>query len=676
MKKSLSNIVIALFCFATLFLCFSCSADSENNSGKTPTPDPKPIIDPKDFSVTALARDRSIYFEWIEPEGVEFESLDITCEPSSEENRSIHLAFDIKPAAFYRSINVDSGCEYEVTFVAYGDDGATYKKEFNLTTKTIISPVQRQTAIVVDGKTYVSWTLDSEDYVESRLYNQGERLVNSEVVERLAYEEIAEGIADNIETYKKYYSCVIDKELAEGLELQIRAVNSKKQETCLSVVSVRKVNLPVVKIDFDLNTSNYSNFVKKDKLDATLSVLNCENVLSDAVIAIKGRGNSSWLNAPKKSYTIKFDNKQEFLGMSRNKSFALVANYFDKTLLRNVAAYELGRTVFDNLAWTPDSKSVNLFINGVYQGVYDAVESVKIDKARINIKSIEDYENVLGSEEEENNNFFNYGYLLEVNERLDEDFNFVTSYSENVTSKEDVLNPVPFSLKEPEGGDVEDVEKDKNVQLLSRIEEYVNDVQKRIYSPDFVDEYSENYYGKYIHVDSFIDWWLVEELAKNTDSNFFSSCYMYFDPEDKLFHMGPLWDFDLGFGNNKDDTLIYGYKTDEQGDMPLIINQNKVMVTRGNWILRIKQDSLFNEKARNRWNELSPLVKKYFEENYCSNLNELKKDAELNFVRWPILGEAVWKSPTGYENRTTYEDEVELFNEWVDDRIQWISASF
>lgn len=676
MKKSLLNIIFALFSFATLFLGFSCSADSENNSGKTSKPDPKPIIEPKDFSVTALARDRSIYFEWLEPEGVEFESLDITCESSSEENRIIHLAFDIKPAAFYRSINVDSGCEYKIIFIAYGDDGNKYKKEFELTTKTIASPVKRQTAIVFDGKTYVSWALDSESYVDSRLYNQGERFVNYKVLKSLAYEEIAEGIADNLQAYKSYYSCVIDKEFSEGSVLQIRAVNSKNQESLLSEVVVKKVNLPVVKVDFDLTTTNYSSFVEKEKLDATLSVLNCENNLSDAVITIKGRGNSSWLNAPKKSYTIKFDKKQEFLGMNKNKSYALVANYFDKTLLRNTTAYELGRTIFDNLAWTPDSKSVNLFINGVYQGIYGAVESVKIDKSRINVKSIEDYESVLGSEDEENNNFFNYGYLLEVNERLDEDFNFVTSYSENVASKEDVLNPVPFSLKEPEGGDVEDVEKAQNVQLLSRIEEYVNDVQKRLYSSDFADESSENYYGKYIHVDSFIDWWLVEELAKNTDSNFFSSCYMYFDPEDKLFHMGPLWDFDLGFGNNKDDTLIYGYKADEQGDMPLIINQNKVMIVRGNWIVRIKQDSAFIEKAKNRWNSLSPIVNNYFEETYCSNLNKLKKDIELNFVRWPILGESVWKSPMGYENRTTYEDEVEFFKEWVNDRIQWVSVSF
>ena len=353
------------------------------------------------------------------------------------------------------------------------------------------------------------------------------------------------------------------------------------------------------------------------------------NPLNDAPLTIKGRGNSSWTNAPKKSYTLKFESKQNFLGLEKHKSFALIANYFDKTLLRNVSAYSLAKKVFTKMSWAPSAKTVNLFIDGVYQGLYSAVESVKIAKNRVNIPDISDLVAL-----QDMTAFDEYGFILEVNDRLDEDFNFISE------------NKVPFSLKEPDGSDL-------TPEICNKIEEKTNQIEAEVYAGNFSN----------IDLYSFADWWIVEELAKNTDSQFYSSCYMYFDPSDKKIHMGPVWDFDLGFGNNGVDVKTEGFQADEA--------QNGA-----NWILELRKSEEFKNIVKERWNTCKPLIESYFSGEYEENLSNIKKDVDVNFIRWPILGKSVWKAPNDCESRTTYDSEVEYFKTWKDNRIQWLSSQF
>ena len=210
----------------------------------------------------------------------------------------------------------------------------------------------------------------------------------------LAYEEIdkEQASTDQTKTFEKYYSILIEDENASSeMNYLIRAVNSKNQESKEHSIKSRKLNLPSVSVNLGLSEANFADFKNKLKIDATLSVFSKDNLLADASLTIKGRGNSSWFNAPKKSYTIKFEKKQEFLGFASNKSFALIANYFDKTLLRNITAYSLAKKFFTKMSWAPSAKTVNLFIDGVYQGLYSAVESVKIAKNRVNIPDISDF---------------------------------------------------------------------------------------------------------------------------------------------------------------------------------------------------------------------------------------------------------------------------------------------
>ena len=611
------------------FLNFSCdSANSSETSGKTSAD--------SGFELYSYGRDTSVFLKWKEPPSVSFSNIKIQYKKT--EDSSYFEINDVSPSEKqYNVPNLENDCEYDFIFSASGSDGKIYEKSLKQTPSSFDFKYFYDTALIAGGKTYISFALEGNTqeitdfhvYRESDQKEVGDYTVTKDI---LAYEEIdkEQASTDQTKTFEKYYSILIEDETAYSeMTYLIRAVNSKNQESKEHSVKSRKLNLPVVSVNLGLSEENFASFKNKEKISATLSVFSKANPLNDAPLTIKGRGNSSWTNAPKKSYTLKFESKQNFLGLEKHKSFALIANYFDKTLLRNVSAYSLAKKVFTKMSWAPSAKTVNLFIDGVYQGLYSAVESVKIAKNRVNIPDISDLVAL-----QDMTAFDEYGFILEVNDRLDEDFNFISE------------NKVPFSLKEPDGSDL-------TPEICNKIEEKTNQIEAEVYAGNFSN----------IDLYSFADWWIVEELAKNTDSQFYSSCYMYFDPSDKKIHMGPVWDFDLGFGNNGVDVKTEGFQADEA--------QNGA-----NWILELRKSEEFKNIVKERWNTCKPLIESYFSGEYEENLSNIKKDVDVNFIRWPILGKSVWKAPNDCEERKDYDSEVEYFKTWKDNRINWLSSQF
>lgn len=629
--------VCILLLSCVLFLNFSCDSISQNEkSDKTNEPEIPPSA-LSEFEIYSYGRDASVFLKWKEPPSVSFSNIKIQYKKTGE---SIYLVKNdvSQKVKQYNVSGLENDCEYDFIFSALGSDGKIYEKKLNQTPCAFEFKYFYDTALIAgNGKTYISFALegncqeisDFHVYRESDQKEVGDYTVTKDI---LAYEEIdkEQASTDQTKTFEKYYSILIEDETASSeTTYLIRAVNSKNQESKEHPVRSRKLNIPVVSVNLGLSEENFASFKKKGKISASLSVFSKDNRLTDAPLTIKGRGNSSWFNAPKKSYTLKFEYKQDFLGLGKHKSFALIANYFDKTLLRNVSAYSLAKKVFTKMSWAPSAKTVHLFIDGVYQGLYSAVESVKIAKNRVNIPDISDLVAL-----QDMTAFDEYGFILEVNDRLDEDFNFISE------------NKVPFSLKEPDGSDL-------TPEICNKIEEKTNQIEAEVYAGNFLN----------IDLYSFADWWIVEELAKNTDSQFYSSCYMYFDPSDKKIHMGPVWDFDLGFGNNGVDVKTEGFQADEA--------QNGA-----NWILELRKSEEFKNIVKERWNTCKPLIESYFSGEYEENLSNIKKDVDVNFIRWPILGKSVWKAPNDCEKRKTYDSEVEYFKTWKDNRIQWLSSQF
>ncbi|MCM1502926.1 MAG: CotH kinase family protein [Bacteroidales bacterium] len=228
-------------------------------------------------------------------------------------------------------------------------------------------------------------------------------------------------------------------------------------------------------------------------------------------VSVRGRGNSTW-SYPKKSYNIKLDSRQEVLGMNRHKRWCLLANWMDRTMLRNAVAFEIAKRT-KGLAWTPDGQFVDLVLNGKHCGAYYLCEHIRIDKNRVDIAEMTSADisgdNVTG------------GYLMELDSYYDEINKFRSRY-----------RGLPVMFKNP----------DEEVLVKPQFE-YMQNYFNQIEAYLFGGYVPDTRYMDYIDVDSFIDWWFVNELSGNREPQHPKSAFMHKDRSGKLV-AGPVWDFD------------------------------------------------------------------------------------------------------------------------------------
>ena len=179
-----------------------------------------------------------------------------------------------------------------------------------------------------------------------------------------------------------------------------------------------------------------------------------------------------------------------------------------------------------------------------------------------------------------------------------------------------------------------------------------------LYSAGFADPATG--YPQYLDQDSFIGWYLVNELFKNNDAAFWSSCWLYKDRNDKLF-MGPVWDFDLGAGN-----INYNGNDDPTGWW---LRSNPLTYTQ--WTKRLFDDPAFAAAVASRWKQLKKTqfdtLSAYIDENAAA----LDQSQQNNFQRWPILGQYV---PPNAEVAGSYQGEVDYLKSWLTKRIAWMDS--
>lgn len=389
---------------------------------------------------------------------------------------------------------------------------------------------------------------------------------------------------------------------------------------------LKQTSIPIVKIEVS-DGQDITSRTEWKNAEITITGDFCdEDDLKKSDIKIKGRGNSSW-DEPKKSYTIKFSSKTEVLGMPKEKKWVLIANYSDKTLLRNYFISKLGNNVF-NSVWNPSFKSVHLFLNERYRGVYLIGESILIDKNRVNIKDISKADKNKG------------GFIFEIDQRNGEKINFRTAHN------------VCINIKDPD--DLTDL------QTIQNIKDIIFNAEAALFSEDFCD--SENGYKNYFDIDSVVDWYLINELSKNVDAPNFASIYFYYNPEDKLIYMGPNWDFDRSCGN-------VNYKNCDSHE-GLYIKDNSV------WINRMFEDPEFEKKVKIRWNEKKCHLYKYINKKLKEYANELEQAASFNFSKWQVLGHYIEPNCDGFEERLTYQDEIEFLIDWLQKRYFYLDEQF
>jgi len=431
----------------------------------------------------------------------------------------------------------------------------------------------------------------------------------------------------------RYYYCKITntKDSINTADGKIRAYKFSP------IFSVAYTGLPTVYLNTHTATSEITDKEYLENCSFTL-VPTDDSIVADDEVEVKGHGNSTWGGKPKQSYNVKLDKKKELLGMAKSKKWVLLANYFDRTLLRNYYVDSLGNTLFTHMPWNPTGKSVDLVLNGEYMGTYLLSEKVKLEKNRVTVQDISDLDEDVNGDGVIN--LDDGGFLLEVDVRYDEDKYFTTKQGVAVT------------LSDPD--DAEDI----SDEMFNHIQNIVQTAEDALYSDTFTDE--ETGYAKYLDVDSVIDWYLINEFTKNVDANFFSSVYMYYDPADKKLHMGPIWDYDISCGNVK----LYGCDEPEgyriQGAL---------------WISRLFEDPAFRVNVRARWDELKGSLYQSVNHDIQSDADALEVSQTYNFMRLPILGTYIYPTPKGYLRRTTYQSEVDHLIHWLNIRYKWLDKN-
>lgn len=337
------------------------------------------------------------------------------------------------------------------------------------------------------------------------------------------------------------------------------------------------------------------------------------SIVEDSV-NIKGRGHSTW-DMPKKPYSLKLHKKLSLLNEPENKSWVLLNNYADKTMIRNVLGLYLGH--ISKLEYTPKYHYVELILNGRYNGTYLLCEKIKTGENRVNV----------GKD----------GFLIELDYKpSSDDVMFYTNH----------LDSIPFQIKSPDVT-IED-------ENYNYIKAFVLKAEEALYADNFKD--ANEGWQKYIDIDSFVEYYIIKEIAKDVDGNLRLSTYMNLKRGGKL-KIGPIWDFDIAFGN-------VNYLNCSTPDGFQIKNDR--------WYKRFFEDPAFVAKVKERFS--------FFYEkrnDIMREINEnavyLKYAAQENDNRWHTFYIYTWPN---YDIWGSYNNEVQFLKEWLYARFEWLKGEF
>lgn len=345
------------------------------------------------------------------------------------------------------------------------------------------------------------------------------------------------------------------------------------------------------------------------------------NVINEPIMAsTRVRGNVSQ-QMPKKPFAVKLDKKHAVLDMPAHKRWVLLANWKDRTLMRNEVAFEIAKafkTAYpnDGMAWTPSGQHVELVYNGVYVGNYYLCEQIKIDGNRLDINEPYDAEdNAVAAEA--------CGILMESDDGYDEAWQFTTRCR------------IPFLFKD-----------DGTADMLTYASTLVQGIEDKLNSKDFTGAYET------MDITSFVDFLLVQDLMMNSEMKHPKSCYSYIN-NGKLY-AGPVWDFDWntlptstsyseeGYSYTK-SIVSYGswsYQSRAQSS-PSTSDENYI------WYPRLMASSEFMQVAKTRWAGVQGQLSQVL-----AHIDEVKaqiaKSEAENAKMWPVDSKSNAKRSSKY----------------------------
>lgn len=389
--------------------------------------------------------------------------------------------------------------------------------------------------------------------------------------------------------------------------------------SCLNISNKKNANFNVNDINVPNIYINIESDIKEVYKGADIELDDGVKIETYEGVAIKLRGNMTKLHS-KKPYTLKFSNKVNFFDMGLSKSWILIANAYDYTLMRNKIVFDFVSNL--NMQYNTKVKYVNVYINGEYRGLYLLTHKLSIANEKLNI-------------DVNNGDFF-----LEYEQRRFEEKN-----DYYVTNK----NQWRFLIKNIDGF---------SPNQKKVLDKYFNKIEIAIQKKDYKKIKS------LIDIDSMVDLYIMEEYFKDVDC-FFSSLNFYFK-NGKLYG-GPIWDFDLsqGFEDNSSKHDEY-FNRNNQGN-----NSNNsyegIYCAKNIFgeLLKIKQ---FKNQVRKRFMELQPKIKSIYKDtndskSYITKYYEsYQKEYNKNICLWD-------KQACDKEKLRI---EVEKLRKWLKIRNDWM----
>lgn len=353
----------------------------------------------------------------------------------------------------------------------------------------------------------------------------------------------------------------------------------------------------------------------------------CNVYYGPVSIEVRGQSSSSF---PKRSYDFELidslgvDTNVALLGMPKEHDWVLFGPWADKSQFRNAMIYSLSSQTGQ---WAPGTRFCEVILNGEFVGLYSMMEKIKRDKNRVDIAKLRSVE-VSGND-------LTGGYII----------------------KHDKPNNNILQITYP---------RESNLQAVQEayIKDYYKEYKNNLKSDLGLDPVLG--YKKYIDESTLIDYIVITEFAKNCDSYAMSS-YMYKDRHDKdsRIKFGPIWDFDLAFGNSP---WQEGYRYD--------VWQFDDYTNRHFDIKRLFEDPSLVDRFEDRWIELRETI---LNTNIVMAMIDsfvvtLAEPIARNYYVWPVIDKLVFQQNWPYEV-SSYAEEIEYFKSWLTDRVNWIDNS-
>ena len=393
-------------------------------------------------------------------------------------------------------------------------------------------------------------------------------------------------------------------------------------------------NLPTVCI----NTLNAEEpYDKEHDITSNIIIINDHEAYVDKPGTVRERGNKS-REFPKKPWRIKFDKKQQVLpdAPATAKKWTLINNYGDKTLMRNLIAFEIAKRL--GMKFVPYGQAVDVILNGEYKGCYQLCDQVEVKEGRVDITEMDENDN--------EGEALTGGYLVEVD-----------AYADQEPAGEWFQTKgwgIPVTIKSPDDGGT--------AAQYNYIKQYFEELETRVLY-GISSEPGEKDYRNIFDIESFLQHFIVGELSGNTDT--YWSTYMYKDRGDDVIYTGPVWDFDIAFDN---DNRTYPIKNING----FLYDSGKASAARAmrDFTNRIiKNDTRTVQDLSRIWSYArndKGLTYEGLEEFIDEKVKEIDASQKLNFLRWPIMNEWVHMNPT---ISGSYEGEVNRVKTYLKNRF-------